>query len=114
MFAVELLGCGTLYYTGGNVVLKNAWIFIMMILIKKEKAMSEKLRECPFCGCKMEIFAVGRDWWRIAPETEHGINCIFTEDSCIEVSKDDTQKALLIRDWNTRTTTREARRLGRA
>lgn len=34
-----------------------------------------KLKPCPFCGCKMELVVIGRDWNRIKPVVWHDDEC---------------------------------------
>jgi hypothetical protein len=64
--------------------------------------MADELKRCPFCGCKVEINAVGRDWWRLSADIEHEEDCIFEDQWEIDVPKSDGAKEWLIEAWNTR------------
>ena len=63
--------------------------------------MSE-LKPCPFCGCKMIITNVGRDWWRVKAEVWHEDECPI-DDQEFDYSFSCSEKEI-IDTWNKRST----------
>jgi hypothetical protein len=58
------------------------------------------IKPCPFCGCSMELNAVGRDWWRIEPIVWHQDECPIDEQTFDYSQSLEKQEAIEI--WNVR------------
>jgi len=37
--------------------------------------MTYTMSPCPFCGAKMDMQKIGRDWWRVKAEVWHDDEC---------------------------------------
>lgn len=59
-----------------------------------------ELKPCPFCGGEASLSTVGRSWYRIT--ADHEGFCILEEHES-DCPQTDEQLALLVRDWNLRT-----------
>ena len=58
------------------------------------------VKGCPFCGCDMEVVAVGRDWWRVKPIVWHVDECPI-DDQEFDYSFSCTKQEI-IEVWNKR------------
>ncbi len=57
---------------------------------------------CPFCGCKMEMEIIGRDWYRIKPIVWHDDECPI-DGSIMDFSQSEPAEEAA-RLWNMRAT----------